>query len=180
MELEPSAWKYATSASGALGVGFIAASGGTLYLTDPAGRTQHFYYGGLGGGVGFGVRLPKIPRPSFRGSSVSGTGAATAFPSTGIIYKARSIGRRELTPGDIQGAVMFVEGGLGLGVGGAGTSMIFGINTALMIAAALSPVVSTLLVNRAMATATGVMVFAGVNAGLQAGGGVAGLVGYLR
>ncbi|MDJ0277177.1 hypothetical protein QLH51_10265 [Sphingomonas sp. 2R-10] len=97
---------------------------------------------------------------------MSGTGAATAFPSTGRVYKARSIGRRELTPGDIQGAVVFVEGGLGLGVGGAGTSMIFGINAPLLIAAALSPVVSSLLINRAMATATGVMVFAGVNAGL--------------
>lgn len=39
MLLEPSDWTYATGATGAVGIAFVAASGGAVYLADPAVRS---------------------------------------------------------------------------------------------------------------------------------------------
>ena len=188
MLLEPSDWTYATGATGAVGIAFVAASGGAVYVADPAGTVHRLIFGGLGAGWSFGFRAPKglklptIPRvlkPTIRGKSTAGAGSITDFPSGGAVFRAASRKGRELTLSDIRGGIMFVEGGLGLIGGGSGDAMLFGMNPVLLVAALSNPALSLLMV-RAMQTAEGAMIFGGVNVGVQAGGGVAGLVGYMH
>jgi len=59
-----SAWTFVTSSSGALGVEFVLAEGGTLYLRDPNGASVPFRYGAVGDGLDAGFRLPKIGKPN--------------------------------------------------------------------------------------------------------------------
>jgi hypothetical protein len=109
---------------------------------------------------------------------MAGAGSITDFPSGGSLFRAASRKGRELALSDIQGGIMFVEGGLGLIAGGSGDAMLFGMNPILLIAALSNPALSPLMA-RAIQTAEGAMIFGGVNLGVQAGGGVAGLVGYM-
>ncbi|MBD8547619.1 hypothetical protein [Sphingomonas sp. CFBP 8760] len=64
-------------------------------------------------------------------------------------------------------------------VAASGGAMLFGMNPVLLVAALSNPALSLLMV-RAIQTAEGAMIFGGINVGVQAGGGVAGLVGYMH
>ncbi|WP_152666401.1 hypothetical protein [Pseudomonas putida] len=72
---------------------------------------------------------------------------------------------------------MFIEGGIGLIGGASGAAMLFGLDAKLlaMTAATLTPVGNLLLPNdsavRLLRSAKGVIMAAGLNAGLQAGAG---------
>lgn len=127
-----SQWTYNT---GAAGLAVIAASGGAVYLNDPAQKTHRMLFGGLGAGLSLGFRIPRMPSPKVRGNALAGAGSVTDFPSGGRSMRSDKIGRK-LQRGDFRGAVLFVD-------------------------------------------ATGVLMMAGMNVGVQAGGGVAGLVGYM-
>lgn len=178
MILEPSAWTYITGATGGGGIAFVAAGGGAIWLTDPGQRTYRFIYGGIGAGLSLGFRIPRVPKVAVRGRSVAGAGSLTPFPSTGAVFRSPALGR-ELTVADIQGAVVFGELGGGLVAGASGTAMLFGMNSMLLLAG-IASTTNPALMARALAGATGAVVFAGVNVGVQAGGGVAGMVGYMR
>jgi len=62
---------------------------------------------------------------------------------------------RELQRGDFRGAVLFVEGGGGLIAGGSGTAMLFGINSALLLANVASPILSAMFLDNAIDEAIG-------------------------
>ena len=47
-----SAWQFVTSSSGGVGVEFVVAEGGMIYLQDPSGKQQAFKYGAAGAGLG--------------------------------------------------------------------------------------------------------------------------------
>lgn len=179
IDLVPSQWTYDTGATGGVGIGFIAGAGGALYFRGPGGEQQIFHFGALGAGLSFGVKLPKLPKPQIRGKGLSGAGSVTQLPSVGRLWKRSWFGQRELTRNDIQGAIVFLEGALGLGVGGSGDVMLFGINSAALAGAAAASRIMPGLLDDALNTATGAVAFVGVNVGLQAGGGIAGLVGYM-
>ena len=104
-----------------------------------------------------------MPKVAIRGRSVAGAGSLTPFPSTGAVYRAPGLGR-ELTVVDIQGAVVFGDLGGGLVAGASGTAMLFGMNSVLLLAAIASTSNPSLMA-RALAGATGAVVFAGVNVG---------------
>ncbi len=86
-----------------------------------------------------------------------------------------TFGGGELARRDIRGGCLFVEGGLGFAWGGAGDAMIFGMDPLALVAAVASPA----MMARALATATGYLLWYGVNFGFQAGGGITGYVGLL-
>ena len=178
MFMEPSAWGYNTGATGGLGVAFVAMSGGAIYLDDPKGKTQRFLFGGLGAGWSFGFKIPKLPKVQIRGKSVAGAFSTKSIPSGGWVFRSAKLGRRELTVADIQGAVVFVEGAIGLIAGASGDAMLFGINPVMLLAGLSNPALS-FLTDRAIADARGAVVFGGLNVGVQAGGGIAGLAGYM-
>ena len=183
IDLARSAWTYETGATGGLGIEFVAISGGALYLNDPAGGQPVYYFGALGAGLSFGFKIPKLPKVQVRGKSVSAAGSIKQLPSGGTIWKRSHFGNRDLSRTDIQGAVVFLEGAIGLGIGVSGDAMLFGINAAALAgaiaASAAMPLVSSYAIDAALNTATGAMVFGGLNVGPQAGGGIAGLVGYM-
>ncbi len=54
-----SAWKFETSSTAGVGIEFVAAQGGAIYLSDPKGSSQKFRYGAAGVGLTFGLKLPK-------------------------------------------------------------------------------------------------------------------------
>ena len=180
VDLEPSRWRYETGATGGIGIEFVALSGGAIYLDDPTGKVERFFFGGLGAGLSFGFKIPKLPKLQLRGRSLAGAGSTKDFPSRGRVWKRSRFNSRELTKADIQGAVVFVEGAIGLGVGASGDAMLFGINPVLLALAISNPMLQSILMPQALSTATGAMAFLGLNAGPQAGGGIAGLVGYMR
>ncbi len=183
--LKSSRWNYVTGNGGSATVAVFAAGGGSITLQGPDESTEVLRYGGLGAGLGLGARLPRFGKIELkvRGQSVGGAGAVEALPSRGIVLAAESVGARELTREDFNGACVYAEGGLGLVAGGSGTAMLFGLDAAelaLLIAAMSNPAGQVLaygLKQRVLRSAKGAIFFAGVNVGAQAGGGVAGFVG---
>lgn len=179
MLVEPSHWRYDTGATGGIGIEFVALSGGALYLVDPGGQSLRLWFGAIGAGLTAGFKIPKLPKARINGKSVGGAGSLKAFPSTGRVFKSHALGKRELTPDDLRGGVVFVEAGGGLVVGGSGTAMLFGIN-AIMLAAGLSNPGLAFLTAQAIEGARGALIYGGTNVGVQAGGGIAGLIGYMH
>lgn len=178
MSLRLSGWTYDTGATAGAGVAFVAAAGGHIWLKDPAGRSNSFWYGGAGVGASV-FRIPRIPDFKIKSRSVAGVGSATSLPSYGRIYMTPSFRRSELRRSDLMGATVFVDGGGGLVVGWSGTAMLVGINTALLAAGMASPPLN-FLATQAITNAPAIILMTGMTVGLQAGAGIAGLVGYLR
>ncbi len=108
-----SAWKFNTFGSGGLSVGFAAVSGGQVVLDDPSGNPITFTYGGAGGGLSAGLKIPKIGKLQIKTTKGGATGSAGpfAFPSTGALYVTDAFGGDELAKGDIQGLCAFIEVG---------------------------------------------------------------------
>jgi len=176
-----SLWQFSTSSSGGLGVEFVAIEGGKIWLTDPAGNTVTFYYGAAGAGLAAGLKLPKIGKVQLkiRGKGAGGVAAPASFPNAGKVYVLDTFAGEELTKSDISGVCLFVEAFGGLVGGGSATAMVFGMSPVwLGMAAALAPI-SSLAIQRMLSTATGVLLMAGVNVGIQAGGGFGAFIGAL-
>ncbi|AAY94238.1 hypothetical protein D3X12_30710 [Pseudomonas protegens] len=183
-----SKWLYQTASGGGLTVALVAGSGGSIILRSPQGKDVSYRYGGLGVGAGFGARLPRFGKVNIqvKGKSVGGAGAAEAFPSTGKVFVSDALRSSDLTEDDITGPCMYTEVGAGLVVGGSATALLFGLDPKLLaMAVALnsSPVTSIIASSRVneqlMRSAKGALVMAGMNAGVQAGGGAAIYMGYL-
>jgi hypothetical protein len=180
MFYEASQWSYDTGATGGLGIGYFAASGGAVYLKAPDGSPQRFIFGGIGAGLSGKIKIPKVklPNVAIKGKAVAGAFSTKSLPSGGLIFRSAKFGNRELTVHDIRGAVLFIEGAAGLIVGVSGDAMLFGMNP-LMLATGLANPAMSFLTAQAMADAAGVMLFGGINVGVQAGYGIAALVGYM-
>lgn len=183
-----SKWLYQTASGGGLTVALVAGSGGSIILRSPQGKDVSYRYGGLGVGAGFGARLPRFGKVNIqvKGKSVGGAGAAEAFPSTGKVFVSDALRSSDLTEDDITGPCMYTEVGAGLVVGGSATALLFGLDPKLLaMAVALnsSPVTSIIASSRVneqlMRSAKGALVMAGMNAGVQAGGGAVIYMGYL-
>ena len=183
-----SRWQYQTASGGGLTVVMVAGSGGSIILRSPEGENVSYRYGGVGVGVGFGARLPRFGKINIqiKGKSVAGAGAAESFPSTGKVFVSDALVNSDLTSDDITGPCMYTEVGVGLVVGGSATALLFGLDPkllALSVALNASPATSLIAsgtVNRQLLqSAKGAVVMAGMNAGVQAGGGAAIYMGYL-
>jgi hypothetical protein len=185
MYLRDSRWSYITAANGGLGAGFIVASGGNIDLADPSGATQSFWYGGIGGGLSVGLKLPKVPKFAIRKVSIGAAGALKAFPSTGKVYMTDAFQGDELAREDLCGMTMFLDGGGGLAAGLGGTAMLLGMDGSGLAATLAHSITSTVgihiaAIDHAIHRAPALLVMAGVNVGLVAGAGAGGLLGYLR
>jgi hypothetical protein len=177
-----SGWSYDTNSSGGLGLEFVAVEGGSIYMKDPDGRATTFHYGAVGAGYTLGLKLPKIGKLKIKDKSVGGVVGPSAFPSTGVMYILDSFAGEELVRGDITGVCMFAEIGGGLGGGGYALAMLMGMNPVwLGVAVATAPFLplSSFSYTKLAQSATALILIAGTNVGLQAGGGVAGFIGGL-
>ncbi|WP_025129516.1 hypothetical protein [Pseudomonas sp. PH1b] len=183
-----SKWLYQTASGGGLTVALVAGSGGSIILRSPQGKDISYRYGGLGVGVGFGARLPRFGKVNIqvKGKSVAGAGAAEAFPSTGKVFVSDALVSRDLTEDDVTGPCLYTEVGAGLVVGGSATALLFGLDPkllALSVALSSNPLASAFASSRVneqlLRSAKGALVMAGMNAGVQAGGGAAVYMGYL-
>lgn len=131
-----SAWRFDTSATGGLGVGFVVASGGRIALLPPGQTdTDHplwLNFGGAGVGLSAGVRkVPKVGRlVDSRGlSERGGANAAPAnFWNNGVLYVMNGCRTDELTLDDFKGTCCFIDIGFGLIVGYAGFGLLLNVN----------------------------------------------------
>jgi hypothetical protein len=176
-----SEWQFVTASTGGLGLEFVVAEGGALFFQNPNGNSEAFHYGAAGAGLSAGIKLPKVGKLQVKGRGVGAGVAPAAFPNMGKLYMLESFKGDELTKSDIRGVCAFVEIGGGLVAGASGTAMLVGMNpvwlaatiaTATFGAAAFA---ESQLVN----SATGLLMMAGVNVGIQAGGGVGAYLGGL-
>jgi len=176
-----SKWKFSTSSTGGLGVEFVAVEGGAIYLKDPAGALQTFYYGSAGAGAAWGAKLPKLGKIELRvrGKSVGGVIAPSALPNTGVVYVMDSFKGSELSRSDITGACIFVEVYGGLILGGSGTAMLLGVNPVWLAALAAMPLLAGPELIGLVHSARGLLLMTGFNAGVIAGGGAGAFVGGL-
>ncbi|WET11416.1 MULTISPECIES: hypothetical protein [unclassified Pseudomonas] len=186
--LNASRWQYQTASGGGLTVALVAGSGGSIILRSPQGENVSYRYGGVGVGIGFGARLPRFGKINIqvKGKSVAAAGAAEAFPSTGMVFVSDALVGRDLTSDDITGPCLYTEVGAGLVVGGSAMALLFGLDPKLLALAAVlssnpaTSLIASATVNRQLLqSAKGAVVMAGMNAGVQAGGGAVISMGYL-
>ena len=176
-----SAWSFVTSSSGGVGIEFVVAEGGMIYLEDTKKQTQAFKYGAAGVGLSAGIKFPKIGKLQIpiRGKGLTGSVAPAAFPNGGKLYVTDACPGDDLSREAIRGVCMFVEVAGGLVGGVSGTAMIFGMSPYWLAAAAAAGPMASYFEYRMMQTATGILVMGGINVGIQAGGGIGGYVGGL-
>ncbi len=187
LPLNESRWRYVTASGGGMTVAFLAGSGGSITLLSPEGENVSFRYGGVGGGIGLGMRLPRFGKVNLnvKGKSVGGAGALEALPSTGTVLVADGLVGCDLSRGDFTGPCMYVELGAGVIAGGSGTAILFGLDPKLLAAVALasaSPLTAALgasMSRQLLQSSRGALLMAGVNVGAQFGGGAAAYLGAL-
>lgn len=177
-----SGWEFVTFGSGGLSVGFVAAEGGTVVLKDLSGEERQFYYGGAGGGLSAGLKIPKIGkvRIKSRAGDITGNVGPTAFPSTGALFVTDNCSGDDLTESEIQGPCAFIDVGAGLIAGASGTAMAVGLNPLYLMALAAGPMATPFAAQLLISSAKGVLLMAGLNVGIQAQIGGAALLGYLH
>ncbi|UOD30066.1 hypothetical protein INH39_32770 [Massilia violaceinigra] len=168
-----SSWTYETSAGGAVGVGVATVAGGMIQLKDPSGKSIKFHYGSFGAGLSTpGLKLPHTP-PKLNLMMPTIAGSQTYYLAKGIIFVGEGCKADELTADDFRGPCLTVDVGAGLGFGAGGTAFLMGAN----------PMFLTLGVPglpHLIASSSAVLITGGVNAGMQAGAGISGGVGYVR
>lgn len=171
--LRKSHWTYDTSATGGGGFGFLLASGGTIYLKDPTGKEEQFYYGGAGMGLGQLIEIPKIPDISLPKQlriphEPSATGAATSFTGTGGIYMTSAFQGKELKRSDLTGGAIYIDAGFGIIADGMNVSiMLLGLNMAFLMMGVAMPHMP--FFRAAAHEAPAVFVMAGFSIGMQSG-----------
>lgn len=182
-----SQWTFNTSATGGVGVGFVVGSGGLIVLNTPDNFQASFHYGGIGAGLSFGGKLPKIPKlPKIDLKGKSGAGSTTDFTSTGTVYVMEGCKKDELTPTDFEDPCVFIDAGGGAIVGYSGTAMLAGISSMALLKAGLTAglvpgtLVDPLVLADVLSTAQALILMRGWNAGLQIGGGASVSIGYLH
>ncbi len=185
MVTERSKWTFDTSGTGGIGVGFVAAEGGVIKLSDPQNQPVNLKLAAIGVGISEGFKFPKIgklPVPKIKGQQVGGAAAPTFFPNAGRIWKTSACNTPELTHEDFCGPTLFGEIGASILIAGTGNAMLLGFDKVLfaeMMATITMPVVSAMTVDRALASAKAVLVSAGVAASPSAQAGVAAFTGYI-
>jgi hypothetical protein len=175
-----SAWTFETSATGGVGVEFVAVEGGAIYLRDPKNKPVTLHFGAAGAGISWGIKLPKIGKvnlPKVRGKTVGGVVAPAAFPNVGKLYILDTFRGAELTRRDITGACAFVEVYAGGVAGGSASAILFGMNPLWLAGIALGPLAVTVTETKLLASATGLLLTAGLNVGVVAGAGIGGFLG---
>ena len=180
MFLRPSSWTFVTSGTGGLNIDIFAAAGGSIDFLDPSHKQRNFHFGSAGVGAGIGLKLPKVGkleiRPEKLGKAIGGVVAPKVFPNAGSLYMTPFFSGHELAAADLRGLCIVIDGGAGLLVGYSGTLMLLGIDPVRFAMQVASPIMSLLL---GQTEPNAVLVTRGLNAGIQAGGGVTGTIGYL-
>lgn len=185
---DKSAWTFDTSATGGVGLEFIAVQGGSIWLKDPRQASVRLRMLAAGAGLTYGLKLPKIgrlPSPKIGGKAVGGAIGPKFFPSAGLIWKTAACRGQDLVHDDFCGPVVFIEGGASLvAVAGAVDLMLLGFDK-MAYAESLAgvgmsvPGLEGLLVDRALSTVKAVMLCGGISATFGANLGVAGMTGAI-
>jgi hypothetical protein len=175
-----SAWQFVTSSSGGVGVEFFLAEGGAIYFKDPSGVAVSYTYGAAGAGLAFGLKLPKVGKLQLqvKGKTVGGGVAPAAFPNTGKLYILDSFAGNELKRSDMTGCCMFVQAGGGVIGGGSAYAMVLGMNPIYLVGMTFTPLM-LLAETKLLQSATALLLMAGLNVGVQAGGGAGAFIGGL-
>ena len=181
-----SAWTFDTSATGGIGIEFVAVQGGAIYLKDTKGTPVRLRMLAAGVGLTYGFKIPKLgklPVPKIGGKSVGAAVAPKFFPNAGKIWKTAACAGSDLTHGDFCGPVVFIEGGGSLvAVAGAVDVMLMGfdkLDFAEAMAGASVPIVGSLLTDRALSSVKAVLLCGGISATFGAQLGIAAMTGAI-
>lgn len=172
--LRKSNWTY-SSANSIGGGDLVVGEAGEIVLKDPSGKEVKFIYGGVGAGWSAGLKLPKVGHNTL-------TGSIPGLPDLGAIYILDTFRGSELKSSDIAGVCKFVEIGGGVVIGGSATAMVMGMDVAWLaaeMAAMEVPLAIGYADSKLIQSATSILFMAGIDAGIQAGFGVAGYAGGL-
>ncbi|WP_309896115.1 hypothetical protein [Archangium sp.] len=172
-----SAWTYDSSSTAGLGLGPVAASGGSLVFKDPSKRETQFRYVAGGFGVGAGLKkLPKVeriadPKKITRGGGV--TGPVGNLPNFGYIYVMDGCKGDDLEADDFVGACCMIEVGVSIFLGYSGAAVLLNVDPVALLALLANPLSQRPLRPAAM------FLTHGGTAGIQGGIGLSEQVGYL-
>src|SRR5882757_8749745 len=101
-----SEWTFENASNAGIGVEFVAAEGGKIWLNSPGEVNERYlvayYYGGAGPGYSYGVKLPKIGKQLLRikGKSVGGNISPSFLPNAGTIFILDTFDGDELSASD--------------------------------------------------------------------------------
>ena len=179
--LRKSDWAFDASATGGVGYGLLAASGGKISLTDPSNQSHDFFYTGYGIGFSKAIQKIEIPPLPILNRAISVTGSTENFHSGGFIYMTNSFGGKELVKSDLQGGTVYLDAGGGLLAGFGGSIMLLGINVTLLASCILNPGLFASFAKNLIEHAPAVLVMGGVLEGLISSiVGAGAMVGYLQ
>ncbi len=174
-------WTFKTAGTGGLGLEFAAVNGGVIELFDPSGKEIDFHFGAVGAGLTYGFKLPFVGKLNVRvkDHSVGASLAPTFFKNGGDVYITDSFKGQELSPSDLRGATLFLDGSLTLIGGASGTAMLLGIDPILLAMAMSMPALQAEALPWVVSRAPAALIMGGATAALQVGFGAAVYVGYL-
>jgi|SRR5580658_2030809 outer membrane protein OmpA-like peptidoglycan-associated protein len=126
--MRTSKWTFNTSSGGSVGVGALAAGGGSLFFERPDGANVNFIYSA--GGVSLGLGVLKLGKTTF-----SLTGSSKDMWNVGGVYISDSFTGADLDIDDFTGFCVIgdvtVSGGVG---GGSATAMYLGLDSEDLLA----------------------------------------------
>ncbi|WP_213230201.1 hypothetical protein [Caballeronia sp. NK8] len=145
-----------------------------IVLTDAAGKTHQFKYGGIGGSTGISrlpsrFRLPDIPIPKFlsKSGTIVGSGATTDFDGGGWVFQTSD---RKLSPEDFEGPTLYFEFSGGVLIAGGVSVLLVGLKEEIVVPFIFNPALfSNLLFGHASALIVAVGVSEGFIDGIGAG-----------
>jgi outer membrane protein OmpA-like peptidoglycan-associated protein len=113
-------WKFDNSATFGAGAGIFTGGGGKLWFKTDDGNTTFFYYGGVGFGLGIGLKLGK--------TDVNLGGSTTDMFNAGAVFMTDGFKGRELEPDDFTGFCTITDITVSAGRGGSATAMFAGMS----------------------------------------------------
>ena len=184
LSFRASAWEYDTSSASGFAFGPFAGALGNIKVLSPAAEKVSLNYAGGGAGASLlRIKFPPIDKIfNVKGKAFGPFGADERWPSYGKILIAESIVGRDLTISDFKGPCVSVEASGGIVMGWSGIIMLFGLDPAwlaIVTASATSPAAMSIAMEKLLASVRGAFLMTGLSVSIQAGAGVAGVVGII-
>jgi outer membrane protein OmpA-like peptidoglycan-associated protein len=184
MGVRESGWTFDTSASfgGVAGVGLAVGAGlGRVYMTPPGGGQVTFNYASFGGGLGVGLKLPKLQTP-FDGVS----GSTKGHLNWGSVLIGDGFKGTELAADDFTGACFILEASASAVLTGGSLAMMwlgfdrsFALYLLTGIATGQSGADLSARFLNLQTSAKALLPMVGVNTSIGIGASMIGSVGYL-
>lgn len=196
-----SGWKYTTSAGDSFSVWYAAAEGGSLFLTTPKDELMEFKYQAAGPSYGKNWKAQKFslasstqdswsrgaiyladtfPRDELSASDIEGFCIITEASAGAVLGGSFAIVLFGIPASSVPGEIVKSTGGLGIAAQAAVDHPGFTKLALGPIAGLIFDKVKEPLAELLQTKAKAVLIMGGLNSGVQAGGSVSQMLGYVR